>query len=267
MWLSRLALVVIAAASTLIAGGCTGSRTVAHTPPAASKSTVKQPNSVGCDSVKLDYGPKLQDRHLRCALWVKDLTVDVSSDPAWSFSVRDATGVVQRFDEPVTEIGETGALPVLQDIDRSGTPVLLVVIGRGGTGGEPMAVWRLSGQSPRFVRAGELFGFRRFYQSSEGYFGNYAHSSAVAGTVTLYRWVGDKLTSVVVLDMQAAAADVPSSHHDWLRNGDVLCALSDDNYPPGSRAERETALTAAGIDPATAQQQFCTQPWVASVYR
>jgi hypothetical protein len=159
-------------------------------------------------------------------------------------------------------------VPLLQDIDNSGPPELLVIVGRGGTGGEPMAVWRLTGRPARFVRAGKVFGFRRFYQTPDGFFGNYAHSSAASGTVQLYRWVDDKLAEVALLDMQVAEmAPGADSRHDWVRNGNVLCALNDDDYPVGAHAARTAALRAAGIDPATAAQRFCTQPWVASIYK
>jgi len=207
---------------------------------------------------------------VRCALHIDtSLTLDVFSDPAWSFTLRNAGVVAQDFREPSDEIGESGAVPLLQDIDNSGPPELLVIIGRGGTGGEPMAVWRLTGQpgqAPRFVRAGTLFGFRRFYQTPDGFFGNYAHSSAASGTVQLYRWIDDKLAEVALLDMQVAEME-PDSRHDWVRNGNVLCGLNDDDYPAGARAARTVALQAAGIDPATAAQRFCTQSWVASIYK
>jgi hypothetical protein len=225
-----------------------------------------------CPNVSIGFQPKLQDQHVRCVLQVaQNLTLDVSSAPAWSFTLRNAGVVAQEFREPTAEIGETGEVPLQQDIDNSGAPELLVVIGRGGTGGEPMAVWRLTGwpgQQPRFVRAGQLFGFRSFYQTAEGYFGNYAHSSAASGTVQLYRWVDDKMVEVALLDMQVASTQPdPDSRHDWVRNGNVLCGLNNDNYPEGSRAARTAALQAAGIDPATAAQRFCTQPWVASIYK
>ncbi|BDB42439.1 MULTISPECIES: hypothetical protein [Mycobacterium] len=258
--------VVLAAASTLVVGGCGGAHQGAPGASSTSSSIAAQPNLVDCANVKIDLGP-MKDQQVRCVLTVKGMTLEVSSDPAWSFSLRDHGGAVQQFSEPTEEIGETGVVPLLQDIDNSGTPVLLVVTGRGGTGGEPMAAWRLTGSPARFVRAGELFGFRRFFVSAEGFFGNYAHSSAIAGTVTLYRWVDDKLTTVAVLDTQAAQAAPDDPQRRWVRNGDVLCALSEDDYPAGARAQRDAALRAAGMDPATAQDRFCTQPWVASIYR
>ncbi|MDP7701774.1 hypothetical protein [Mycobacterium sp. TY815] len=224
------------------------------------------PQQQSCSTLHLPSEPKLADQHVHCALAIGDLTLDVSSDLPWSFSLQSRGSVIQRFREPTEEVGGTGVAPLLQDIDDSGTPVLLVVTGRGGTGGEPMAVWRMTASRDRFVRAGEMFGFRQFYRTTEGFFGNYAHSSAASGSVTLYRWADDKLVTVAVLDTQAAAAPGDESRA-WVRTGDVLCALSEDDDPPGARAQRTAALQAAGVNPATAQQQLCTQSWVASIYR
>lgn len=275
MWIGRRAqpvgpaAVATAAASLIVLSGCTAAHNAppkaSSTASVASSTVAPQQNQVDCATVKISYEPKLQDQHVRCVLSIENLTLDVSSDPAWSFGLRDKDTVVQRFSEPTQAAGETAVAPLLQDIDNSGKPVLLVVTDRGGTGGEPMAVWRLTGSPPRFVRAGELFGFRHFYRSSEGFFGNYAHSSAASGTVTLYRWVDDKLVAVAVLDTQAAQAPVGGDSRSWVRNGDVLCALDEDD--PGPAAQRTAALQAAGVDPATAQERFCTQPWVASLYR
>lgn len=261
---ARLASAALATASSIGIGGCAGSQRSA--PDSSRATNVVVPQDRSCESVHLGYESKLADQHVHCELAINDLTLDVSSDPAWSFGLHDPTAVIQQFREPTDEVGQTGVAPLLQDIDHSGSPVLLVVTGRGGTGGEPMAVWRLTGPPRRFVRAGEMFGFRRFYRTTEGFFGNYAHSSAASGTVTLYRWVGDTLSTVAVLDTQAAEAPKDESRA-WVRTGDVLCALNEDDDPPGAAAQRTAALRAAGLDPATAQQRLCGQPWIASVYQ
>ncbi|BBZ15136.1 hypothetical protein [Mycobacterium branderi] len=218
--------------------------------------------------MSIGYEPKLADQHVRCVLTINaELRLAVSSDPAWSFVLDSKGAQVQQFEEPADRIGETGAGPLLQDIDGDGTPELLVVTDIGGTGGEPMAVWRLTAP-PLFVRAGEIFGFRRFYQTPEGFFGNYAHSSAASGVVTLYQWVDNKLVEVALLDVQVSGREnAPGDDHDWVLNGNTECRLSTADYPPGAREARMAALRAAGIDPATAAQRFCTQPWVATIYR
>ena len=274
MWFRRISLratLAVITVAVLAAGGCKAggsARVSTSTSPSVAASQQVPPP---CPNVSIDSQPKLQDQHVRCVLQIASLSVEASSDPAWSFTLRNQGATVQEFREPTDAIGESGVAPLLQDIDNSGRPVLLVVIGSGGTGGEPMAVWRLMSrpdQPPRFVRAGQLFGFRRFYQTPEGFFGNYAHSSAASGTVQLYRWVDDRLVGVALLDMRAAAAPPdPFAGHEWVRNGNVLCGLNTDDDPAGARAAQTAALQAAGIDPATAQQRFCTQPWVASIYK
>lgn len=265
-----------AVAVALLLGGCTPERPAPEVPTpeaptthsAGATNTARPQALPPCDSVSISFEPALDRQNIRCTLTLDgDSTITVSSDPAWSFSVQRGDTTVQEFREPTDKIGQTGVAALLQDIDQSGTPVLLVVTGRGGTGGEPMAVWRPTGTPVHFVRAGELFGFRQFYRTPEGFFGNYAHSGAGAGVVTLYRWNGDELAEAVMLDVQVP--EWPKSRNDtreWIRNGNVVCTLADDDYPPGALATRTAAMKAAGIDPATAAQQFCTQPWVATIY-
>lgn len=165
-------------AVALLLGGCTPERPATETPTTSSAGAT---NTAGpqalppCASVSISFEPALDHQNIRCTLTLDgDSSITVSSDPAWSFSVRRGDTTVQEFREPTDKIGQTGVAAVLQDIDQSGTPVLLVVTGRGGTGGEPMAVWRPTGQPTHFVRAGDLFGFRQFYRTPEGFFGNYA---------------------------------------------------------------------------------------------
>lgn len=221
-----------------------------------SEPAAADPSVPDCANVSLDYGQDLAEQHIHCQLRpTADTILDVSSDPAWSFTRGGASP--QTFREPTDAIGQTGVLPLLADIDGDGTPELLVVTGRGGTGGEPMAVWRLAGRSQQFVRAGALFGQRRFYQTPDGFFGLYAHSSAASGVVSLYRWVDDKLTGVAALDVEVAG--FTPAPRDWVHNGNTSCALSS--------GDQGAALRAAGVDPATAQRHFCTQPWVATVYQ
>ena len=216
-----------------------------------------QPNSIPCASVTIDYQVPLQAQHIRCTLTVNGhVQLDVSSNPAWTMQVRTDGTATQEFTEPTLQSGETGEPPLLADIDHSGTPVLLVITDRGGSGGEPMAVWKLVSAPTHFVRAGELFGFRQFYRTTEGLFGNYAHASAASGSVALYRWDADKLAHVVDLDVQVADRPDPSDG-PWIRNGNTDC-----------RAEGDAAsMRAAGLDPATASRQLCNQPWVGTIYR
>lgn len=251
---------IIPIVSDRILGSCAAALLVSAVLTALPEVTpaVADPAIPDCGSVSLDYGQDLSEQHVRCLLRLAGGSIlQVSSEPAWSFTRVGGGGTTQAFREPAETVGQTGVLPLLADIDRDGKPELLVVTDRGGTGGEPMAVWRLVSNSQQFVRSGLLFGQRRFYQTPEGFFGLYAHSSAASGVVSLYRWVDDKLAAVVGLDV-AVAADTPRTA-DQVRNGNTLCALS--------AGDQSTALKAAGVDPATAQRRFCTQPWVSTVYQ
>ncbi|WP_131813578.1 hypothetical protein [Mycolicibacterium fortuitum] len=258
-------------AVTLLLSGCAPERPAPELTTTSARATKPTEPQVlpDCATVSISFEPALDRQHIRCSLTLgDDSTLTVSSDPAWSFSLRSGGATVQEFREPTDKIGQTGVAALLQDIDHSGTPVLLVVTGRGGTGGEPMAVWRQTGQPKHFVRAGELFGFRTFYRTPEGFFGNYAHAGSGAGVVTLYRWNGDRLAEAVVLDVQVPGwVKRPDDTREWIRNGETDCTISDDDYPPGALAARTASMRAAGIDPATAARQFCTQPWVATLYR
>ncbi|MEZ0054019.1 hypothetical protein ABIA30_005058 [Mycobacterium sp. MAA66] len=242
----------------IVLGGCAAAHFSDFSPV---NTAAAQPQLTPCASVPIDYQRPLQDQHIHCGLIVNDhVAIDVSSDPAWSMQVRTDGTPTQQFTEPTTQAGESGEAPVLADIDHSGVPVLLVITDRGGSGGEPMAVWKMSGPPTHFVRAGELFGFQQFYRTPEGLFGNYAHSSADSGDVTLYRWDADRLAKVVDLEVQASGsrADVSSEPAGpWVHNGNTDCRAQGD----------DAVMRTAGIDPATASQQLCTQAWVGSIYQ
>jgi len=155
---------------------------------------------------------------------------------------------------------------LLRDLDADGRDELLIITGSGGTGGETMAVWRARDEATTFAPAGEVFGFRTFWQTADGFTAQYAHLGARAGTVTLSRFVDDQLVTVAELRVQAADWPEPPGHPDWERNGATKCALSRDDHPPGALAERTAALRDADIDPAGAQHRFCAEPWVADLY-
>ena len=239
------------------------------TTTAITSPTDATPATQDCSKVYIDDKPPLAEQHIRCTLQpAAGLTLAVSSDPSWSFELQRAGTTVQRFTEITDKIGQSGVAPLLADLDGTGIPSLLVVNGRGGTGGEPMAVWKFNPEKTEFVRAGEIFGFRHYYRSTEGLFGLYAHSGSGAGVVTLYRWDGDSLVAVVLLDVQTPEWTVQSTDKRvWLRNKNVMCTLNKDDYPAGSLAAWRAQLTAAGFDPATAAEHFCMQPWVGTLYR
>ncbi|HTM85984.1 MAG TPA: hypothetical protein VL179_13980 [Mycobacterium sp.] len=169
----------------------------------------------------------------------------------------------------ITEDTVHGYAPryLLRDLDGDGRDELLIITSSGGTGGDGMAVWRATADAATLRRAGEMFGFRKFWKTADGFIAQYAHSGAAAGSVSLYEFVDDTLVTVAVLDVQTLDwPDVPP-RHQWEINGDTKCGLSTDDHPPGSLAARNQALRDARIDPDTAAQRFCAEPWVANFYR
>ena len=139
--LFRKILAVFAIAAIPVASGC-GSANAPHpnataTTAGSTSAVAVQQAPLACQDVHLDYDVELKDQHIRCALNINPgSSIEVSSDPAWSFILRGNGTTTQEFHELTDKIGETGVTPLLADIDNSGIPVLLVVLDRGGTGGE-----------------------------------------------------------------------------------------------------------------------------------
>lgn len=111
----------LAAALTIGSGACANSQRSA--PNASSGANAVAPQPISCERWHLDYQPKLADQHVDCVLTLGNLTLEVSSDAAWSFAVHDRDTVVQQFREPADQVGQSGVAPLLRDIDHSGTPV------------------------------------------------------------------------------------------------------------------------------------------------
>ncbi|WP_157897198.1 hypothetical protein [Mycobacteroides salmoniphilum] len=145
----------------------------------------------------------------------------------------------------------------LRDLDGDGRDELLTITGCGGTGGENLAIWRATGDSTQFVRAGETFGFLKFWRTSDGFFAQYAHSSAASGVVSLYEFVDDRLVQAAALEVAVASFDDPYVTHSWIVTGNTKCALSREGRPPKTLAAGDERLKAHGIDPATAGQHLC----------
>ncbi|MBA0048538.1 hypothetical protein [Mycobacteroides sp. LB1] len=145
----------------------------------------------------------------------------------------------------------------LRDLDRDGRDEVLIMTGCGGTGGENLAIWRAAGDSTRFVRAGEMFGFLNFWRTSDGFIAQYAHSSAASGVVSLYEFVGDRLVEAAALEVAVASLDDPWITHSWIVTGNTKCALSREGRPPETLAIGDERLKSHGIDRATAEQHLC----------
>lgn len=183
-------------------------------------------------------------------------------------TVRVLSPAGRRLQE-ITEDANFGYSPrlLLRDLDADGRDELLIITASGGTGGDAMAVWRATGDATTFRPAGEVFGFRSFWQTADGFIAQYAHSGAAAGTVSMYRFVDDVLVKVAVLDVQRVDWPDTPPRHRWETHGNTKCALNTDDYPPGALAARTQALRDAGIDPGSAQHRFCSEPWVNDYYR
>lgn len=145
----------------------------------------------------------------------------------------------------------------LRDLDGDGRDELLTITGCGGTGGENLAIWRATGDSAQFVRAGETFGFLNFWQTTDGFVAQYAHSSAASGVVSLYEFVGDRLVEAAALEVAVTSLDGPWITHPWIASGNTKCALDREGRPPKTLAAGDDRLKAHGIDPATAEQHLC----------
>ncbi|MFI1917665.1 hypothetical protein [Nocardia sp. NPDC020380] len=225
-----------------------------------------------CGDVKSNYEGPDPDPGLHCVLRAEDhtgLLFEVLGSPAITINVYDTQGrfrqtLRQQVDRPGYE------MPFLSDLDGTGRQELLVVTTSGGTGGEDVAVWHAIGDSDRFSFAGTMFGFPQGVQQTvDGFIAIYTHGGAGSGVVTLYRFVDDKLVTLAVLDVEASADPY---HPQWQTNGSAKCALDrtsgrTDVTDGRAMADRNAALVAAGIDPATAEEHFCSEPWVGDLYR
>lgn len=142
----------------------------------------------------------------------------------------------------------------LRDLDHDGRDEVLIITACGGTGGDTLAVWRATGDSHHFERAGEMFGFLNFWRTDDGLIGQYAHSSAASGVVSLYEFAGNRLVKVAALETETADYPQTDAPRNWVVTGNTKCALSvDDGLPLLNR------LRAHRIDPNSAQQHLCAQ--------
>ncbi|WP_145043526.1 hypothetical protein [Mycobacteroides abscessus] len=145
----------------------------------------------------------------------------------------------------------------LRDLDGDGRDEVLIMTGCGGTGGENLAIWRATGDSTQFVRAGETFGFLNFWRTTDGFVAQYAHSSAASGVVSLYEFVGDRLVRAAALEVAVASFDDPYVTHSWIVTGNTKCALSRGGRPSKALEVGDERLKAHGIDPVAAEQHLC----------
>ncbi|MBS4102155.1 hypothetical protein KFZ73_13015, partial [Tsukamurella paurometabola] len=175
--------------------------------------------------------------------------------------VRDGARVVQTITERVVAAYRTP--PFVQRFANDGAGQLLVVTTTGGSGGSGMAVWRARGPKGPFVRGGELFGFpSRVATTDEGFSAMYAHSSAVSGVYTIFRFDGDRV--VELLDLPVAAAGAGATPSDG--NGPVVTNDRTNCRAVQATPEQARALGQAGVTVAGVGEHFCRQDWVGRTY-
>lgn len=222
-----------------------------------------------CFSIKPQATEPDPDPKLDCVLRSNDsakLTFEALGTPPITIKVYEPTGTLsQTFTVPVNKPERTP--PLIADLDRDGRDELIVV-SDVGSGGDTLDIWRAHKDSGKFASAGQMFGYPDFRITDERFTALYASTGAGSGRVSIYRFVNDKVVEVGSLFVQAADwPDPPDPARTWYTNGNTLCSFNNDDNPPGRAAARNQALTDAGIDPATAQDRFCKQSWVADVYR
>lgn len=253
--------------ATLLASGCS---TVAGEPTAtsASKTPSRLDTLPECSTIHPEYFKPDPDPALDCVLRSTDsakLVFEVLGTPPETVKVFGPDGALrQTISQPVNMPQRN--TPFLGDLDRDGRDELLIVTSAGGNGGQTMAVWRADQQSGQFSSTGEIFGFPDFRITDEGFTAFYSHTGAGSGILSLVRFVDNKLTAIATLEVQTLDWEDPAPVPNWTINGGTKCALvtSDD---PAKRAAQDKVLTDAGVDPATAQEHFCSQEWVGKIYR
>ena len=222
-----------------------------------------------CFSIKPQATEPDPDPKLDCVLRSNDsakLTFEALGTPPITIKVYEPTATLsQTFTVPVNKPERTP--PLIADLDRDGRDELIVV-SDVGSGGDTLDIWRAHKDSGKFTPAGQMFGYPDFRITDERFTALYAGTGAGSGRVSIYRFVNDKVVEVGSLFVQAADwPDPPDPARTWYTNGNTLCSFNNDDNPPGRAAARNQALTDADIDPATAQDRFCKQSWVADVYR
>jgi hypothetical protein len=190
------------------------------------------------------------------------ITLEAIGPRPYTIKVFDANGVQQQVFVQQDPDPDRAGLPEFKDLDGDGRDEVLIPTSGGGSAGRVYEVWRENGGSARFADAGQVFGLGLFNRTSDGkFFAQYGASGAGAMAFDFYRFAGTELVEVLRLDVRRKIDEA---------SGEVVgvtCALSGDGYPEGARARRDEALKAAGLDPATAQQRYCAEPWVQSVFR
>ncbi|GLE57675.1 hypothetical protein NJBCHELONAE_29840 [Mycobacteroides chelonae] len=240
-----------------------------HAPPPADQNAGRLAALPACDTVAAQPGNPQPDPALDC-------TIRTSDGSGVIFEVLGtATGTIRVFNGSGAQLQSIRVpnsifqqrVPFLQDLDQDKREELLVVRATGDPAGDLMDVWRLRPNSDQFDMTGTIFGVPRFWLTSDRFIGIFSRNGADAGVAALFRFVDNKLAVLALLDTERRVDNKPLDDPKWRLNANVKCAMNVSDDPPGALGSRMDALRAAGVDPATAAEHFCLQPWVPTLYR
>lgn len=239
-----------------------------HAPPPPDQNAARLAGLPTCDTIAPRPGNAQPDPALDCTIRTSDgsgVIFEVTGAPAGTIRVFNGSGAqlqTIRVPNPIFH----QRLPFLQDLDQDKREELLVVTATGNPAGDLMDVWRARPNSDQFDMTGTIFGVPRFWMTSDRFIGLFSRNGNDAGVAALFRFVDNKLSVLALLDTERRVDNKPLDPK-WRLNANVKCAMNVSDDPVGALGARMDALRAAGVDPATAEEHFCLQPWVAALYR
>ncbi|MGH3954642.1 MAG: sensor domain-containing protein [Mycobacterium sp.] len=240
-----------------------------HAPPPPDQNAGRLAALPPCDTAPTQPGNPQADPALDCTIRTSDgsgVIFEVLGTPAGTIRVFNGSGAqLQSIRVPNSIFQQR--VPFLQDLDQDKREELLVVRATGDPAGDLMDVWRSRPNSDQFDMTGTIFGVPRFWLTSDRFIGIFSRNGADAGVAALFRFVDNKLAVLALLDTERRVDNKPLDDPKWRLNANVKCAMNTSDDPPGALGSRMDALRAAGVDPATAAEHFCLQPWVPTLYR
>lgn len=239
-----------------------------HAPPPPDQNAARLAGLPTCDTAAPPAGNAQPNPALDCTIRTSDgsgVVFEVLGTPAGTIRVFNGSGAqLQSIRVPDPIFGQR--LPFVHDLDQDKREELLIVRATGDPAGDVMDVWRSQPNSDQFEMTGTIFGVPRFWMTSDRFIGLFARNGNDAGVAALFRFVDNKLAVLALLDTERRVDNKPLDPK-WRLNANVKCAMNLSDDPPGALGARMDALRAAGVDPATAEEHFCLQPWVAGLYR
>lgn len=239
-----------------------------HAPPPPDQNAARLAGLPTCDTIAPQPMNGQPDPALDCTIHTSDgsgVVFEVLGTPAGTIRVFNGNGAQLqsiRVPNPIFQ----QRLPFLQDLDQDKREELLVVTATGNPAGDLMDVWRARPNSDQFDMTGTIFGVPRFWMTSDRFIGLFSRNGNDAGVAALFRFVDNKLAVLALLDTERRVDNKPLDPK-WRLNANVKCAMNLSDDPPGALGARMDALRAAGVDQTNAEEHFCLQPWVATLYR